>query len=88
MLRLASVVVFCGLAAVAQDTVEFEGRYWIPQFSSRLRVTAGGFGTEVDARHDLGIPDTNLPVAARGGSMGAIIWYSAIRRSIIRATRW
>jgi len=62
MLRLASVVVFCGLAAVAQDTVEFEGRYWIPQFSSRLRVTAGGFGTEVDARQDLGIADTNFPV--------------------------
>ena len=46
---------------LGQNSVEFTGRYWIPQMASRIRVEANGFGTEIDARRDLGIEDTNFP---------------------------
>jgi hypothetical protein len=49
----------------AQPTIDLEGRYWIPQMSSRLRVEAGGFGTDIDARRDLGMQDANF---AEGGA--------------------
>jgi hypothetical protein len=45
----------------AQTAFEFTGRYWIPQMSARLRVERNGFGTDIDAKQDLGISDTNFP---------------------------
>ena len=45
----------------AQQTVDFVGRYWIPQMSATIRVEAGGFGTDIDARTDLGFSNTNFP---------------------------
>jgi len=47
---------------VAQNSIELTGRYWIPQMGSRIRVEANGFGTDIDARRDLGMPDTNFPL--------------------------
>jgi hypothetical protein len=44
-----------------QQTVDFIGRYWMPQMTARIRVEAGGFGTDIDARADLGMKDTNFP---------------------------
>jgi hypothetical protein len=51
----------------AQASLDLEGRYWMPQMSADLRVERGGFGTDIDARRDLGIPDTNFP-------QGAMTW--------------
>jgi hypothetical protein len=33
----------------------------MPQMATRIRVEASGFGTDIDARRDLGMPDTNFP---------------------------
>jgi len=33
----------------------------MPQMATRIRVEANGLGTDIDARRDLGIPDTNFP---------------------------
>src|SRR5215471_21788695 len=49
------------LALSAQQSVDFVGRYWITQMSSRIRVEAAGFGTDIDARRDLGLSNTNFP---------------------------
>ena len=45
----------------AQNSIEFTGRYWIPRMASRIRVESNGFGTDIDAVRDLGMPDTNFP---------------------------
>src|SRR4051794_6727299 len=45
----------------AQQSVDFVGRYWVPNMTARIRVEAGGFGTDIDARNDLGLGDTNFP---------------------------
>jgi hypothetical protein len=45
----------------AQRAVEFEGRYWIPRFTSRFRVDSNRLGTDVDGKQDLAFPDTNFP---------------------------
>ena len=57
--------------------VEFEGRFWIPQMSSRLRVEQNGVGTEIDGGRDLGIPDTNFPE----GSLAFLTGHSRLRFS-------
>jgi hypothetical protein len=59
--RTAVAVFFLTSVLPAQRSVSFEGRYWIPQMSGRLRVEQGGLGTDIDARRDLGMPDTNFP---------------------------
>jgi hypothetical protein len=51
----------------AQANLDLEGRYWMPQMSANLRVERGGSGTDIDARRDLGTPDTNFP-------QGAVTW--------------
>ena len=61
MRRLAFLLTFPGLLA-AQNSFELTGRYWIPQMGSRIRVVVSGFGTDIDARGDLGMPDTNFPI--------------------------
>ena len=60
MCRLSLLLAFPALL-LGQNSVEFTGRYWIPQLGSRIRVESNGFGTDIDARRDLGIPDTNFP---------------------------
>jgi hypothetical protein len=49
---------------LAQTSLELTGRYWIPQMSTRVRVEANGFGTDIDARRDLGMDDANFPAGA------------------------
>jgi hypothetical protein len=44
-----------------QPTFDFEGRYWMPQMTARLRVEGAGFGTDIDAQRDLGMTNTNFP---------------------------
>ncbi|MBZ5586075.1 MAG: hypothetical protein LAQ30_28570 [Acidobacteriia bacterium] len=65
MLRssLLSWLAAAAFAAVlpAQRSIEFEGRYWVPRMTGRVRVEQNGVGTDVDARADLGIPNTNFP---------------------------
>ncbi len=72
MTRAALVVFFTGSCAGllrAQPAIEFEGRYWMPQMSSRLLVERNGVGTEVDAKNDLGISDENFP-------QGQVTWHT------------
>jgi hypothetical protein len=57
----------------AQNSVDLIGRYWMPQMTGRIRVDAGGFGTDIDARHDLGLTDTNFP-------QGTFIWQNGRSR--------
>jgi hypothetical protein len=47
--------------AAAQQTVDFVGRYWMTQPGALVRVVVAGFGTDIDARRDLGIGDAGLP---------------------------
>ncbi len=47
-------------AALAQHTVDLEGRYWLPEMNARLRVDQNGFGTDIDAKRDLGISKTDF----------------------------
>jgi hypothetical protein len=63
----SALILLVSAVAQAQSSLDLEGRYWITQTSARLRVERGGFGTDIDARRDLGIPDTNFP-------QGAITW--------------
>jgi hypothetical protein len=58
--RLGLLLTFPALL-LAQNSVEFTGRYWMPQMGARIRVEAGGLGADIDARSDLGMPDTNFP---------------------------
>jgi len=48
-------------SAAAQQSADFVGRYWITQPGALIRVELAGFGTDIDARRDLGIGDTGLP---------------------------
>jgi hypothetical protein len=59
--QAAILFLLAAAAAPAQRYFEFEGRYWMPQMTARLRVDAAGFGTEIDAAHDLGIGGKNFP---------------------------
>ena len=60
MIRFGTVLLLAGVLS-AQPSIELEGRYWFSQFTSRIRVDAGGVGTEIDGRHDLGFTDSNFP---------------------------
>jgi hypothetical protein len=42
--------------------LELTGRYWITDMSTTIRVEANGFGTDIDARRDLGMENTNFPM--------------------------
>jgi hypothetical protein len=59
--RLTLLAALSVTLSPAQRSIDFEGRYWMPQMTARLRVEAAGLGTDIDARHDLGMPDTNFP---------------------------
>ena len=56
----AAVAIFA-FPLFAQNSMDFVGRYWIPQMASRIRVEQNGFGTDIDAQRDLGMEDTNFP---------------------------
>lgn len=60
MRRLGLLFTFPALL-LGQNSLELTGRYWMPQMASRIRVDAAGFGADIDARRDLGMPDTNFP---------------------------
>ena len=64
---LLAILIAAAQIAAAQNTIEFEGRYWIPQFSSQIRVEQNGVGTDIDARRDLGMTNTNFP-------QGSVAW--------------
>src|SRR3954470_16687405 len=59
----------------AQNSLEFTGRYWFTQMGSRIRVEVNGLGSDIDARNDLGMPDTNFPA-------GGVEWRRG--RSLVR----
>jgi len=58
-------VLFLGVAgADAQNTsVEFESRYWMPDFSGKAKVVESSIGTNVNFKTDLGVKDENFPEA-------------------------
>jgi hypothetical protein len=49
--------------AIADTKVEFEGRYWITDLTSKAKITEAGTGTDIDFKTDLGIEDENFPEA-------------------------
>src|SRR5262249_61648467 len=58
-----AILFFLPTLLAAQQNFEFTGRYWIPHMNTRIRVESAGLGTDIDARADLGIRDTNFPEA-------------------------
>jgi hypothetical protein len=62
------ILIFAG-AALADPSVEFEGRYWMPTLDSKLRVSDSSVGTEIDLKSDLGIKDKDFPE-------GRFTWYT------------
>lgn len=68
MIRTALLAALFINIVAAQSSLDLEGRYWIPQMSSRLQVIADGFGTEIDGKRDLGLSDANFP-------MGGFTWH-------------
>jgi hypothetical protein len=56
-----ALVIAIPLVLSAQTSLDLTGRYWLPQMSTRIRVDQNGVGTEIDARRDLGMSDTNFP---------------------------
>ena len=54
----------------AQTSVELEGQYWFTQLHATIRVEKNGFGTDIDARKDLGMTDANFPVGRASVSWG------------------
>ena len=77
MLRFLLLGLMSAGILAAQHSLDLEGRYWIPRLSGDLRVDAGGLGTDIDPRKDLGIPNTNFP-------QGSVTW--ARGRSRLRFT--
>lgn len=55
------IVLICAAGGFAEPLVEFEGRYWITNFNSKLRVSDGGLGTEINLKSDLGMKSENFP---------------------------
>src|SRR5262249_34981201 len=81
--RLVLLGLCAGIAA-AQISVDAVGRYWIPEMSTRIRVEAGGFGTDIDPRGDLGPADTGFPeavVTVRAGRHRFTFSYTPIEYS-------
>src|SRR5689334_13276072 len=61
MSRFILLVISAGTLS-AQAGMELEGRYWFSQVNTRIRVERNGFGTDIDAKNDLGFSDSNFPV--------------------------
>jgi len=60
----AFVILASGLSwAGEHPIIEFEGRYWMPDFDSDIRVEESDIGTQFDVKDDLGIDDENFPDA-------------------------
>jgi hypothetical protein len=55
------IVLISAAAVFAEPLVEFEGRYWITNFNSKLRVSDSGLGTEINLKSDLGMKSENFP---------------------------
>lgn len=59
------IIVFTPCLAFAQKdvkkevTLEFEGRFWMPDLKGRVKITDHDIGTTVDLREDLDIKDEN-----------------------------
>jgi hypothetical protein len=71
-------IFFFPLLLAAQDSdsagsLDLLGRYWMPQMAGTVRVEAAGFGTDIDLRRDLGMPDTNFP-------LGGLVWQHGTQR--------
>ena len=66
-MKPAAVLLIAVPLLTAQSGVDLEGRYWATSMSTRIRVERGGFGTDIDARRDLGIPDAGFP-------QGSVTW--------------
>jgi len=69
---LACVMVVCSavLAYAADAVVEFEGRYWMPDFTAKARVTEANIvGSDLNFTSELGIKDEDFPE-------GRFIWHT------------
>jgi hypothetical protein len=70
------VLGICGLVYAQDATVEFEGRYWMPDLAAKAKVTESGItGTDINLKTDLGIKDENFPE-------GRLIWHTGPNSSI------
>jgi len=63
------IVLISATAGFAGPFVEFEGRYWITDFASRLSVSDGGHGADINLKADLGMKSENFPE-------GRFSWYT------------
>ncbi len=65
---VCAVLLFMASWAFAQDAVlEFEGRYWMPDLTAKVKVVESGIGTSVNFKSDLGVENENFPE-------GRLIW--------------
>jgi hypothetical protein len=55
------IILVSATSVFADPLVEFEGRYWFTNFASKLRVSDGGLGTEINLKSDLGMKSENFP---------------------------
>jgi len=76
LLALA-ILVFTPCFAFAQKgvTLEFEGRYWIPDLKGKVKASETFLDTDVDFKRDLGIKDENFPEAR-------LTWYTGPKSKI------
>lgn len=69
-------LIFTVCNAFAQDVnMEFEGRYWITDLSSKVKVVESSIGTDFDLKSDLGIKDEDFPEAR-------FIWHSSEKSQV------
>lgn len=71
------ILIFTPCLALGQKgpTLEFEGRYWIPDLSGKVKASKTFMDTKVDFKHDLGIKDENFPEAR-------LTWYTGPKSKI------
>ncbi len=78
MILLALVILVstpCFAFAQKNPTLEFEGRYWIPDLRGKVKASETFLDTDVDFKRDVGIKDENFPEAR-------LTWYPGPKSKI------
>jgi hypothetical protein len=77
MLLVLVILVFTPGFAFAQKgaTLELEGRYWIPDYRGKVKISETLIDTEIDFKRDLGIKDENFPEVR-------LTWYTGPKSKI------
>jgi hypothetical protein len=77
ILWILIILIFTPCLAYAQKgpTLEFEGRYWMPDLKGKVKATEAYIGTDTDFKRDLGIKDENFPEAR-------LTWYTGPKSKI------